>query len=268
MQLAISNIAWDSKDNNSIYTLMKKYSFNGLEIAPTKFFPESPYDKTTEIEQLKKELNSLDLEVISMQSILFGRNDLTLFETKEKRKNLLEYLKKGIVFANRLGIKNIVFGNPKNRITFAEADYKIGVEFFRELGDFSKDYSVYIGIEANPEIYGGNFLTDTKSTIKYIEEINHPFVGLNFDLGTSIQNKENLEILKEIKEKITHVHISEPYLETISEENREIHLQLFKILREIDYKNFVSIEMKGYEKENIERIEKVLKYIKEISEGK
>ena len=35
MKLSISNIAWDSENDKKVYELMKKYSYEGLEIAPT-----------------------------------------------------------------------------------------------------------------------------------------------------------------------------------------------------------------------------------------
>ncbi len=45
MKLSISNIAWDSENDKKVYELMKKYSYEGLEIAPTKVFLENPYEK-------------------------------------------------------------------------------------------------------------------------------------------------------------------------------------------------------------------------------
>lgn len=268
MKLAISNIAWDSKDNEKVYTLMEEYGFTGLEIAPTKFFPQNPYDHLDMLKNLKEYFLNKNIQLVSMQSILFGKGELTLFESLEKREELKEYLGKAIVFANRLGIKNIVFGNPKNRISYSSEDFQIGVEFFKELGEFAFQNSVNIGIEANPEIYGGNFLTTTEEAIQFIREIDSKGVGLNFDLGTIIEKRESLDILYSIKDKITHVHISEPYLETISEKNVSYHKELISILREIDYQNFISIEMKSEDGEqNIQRVEKCLKYLSELMKG-
>ena len=45
MRLSISNIGWVSESDEQIYKIMKKLDFQGLEIAPTRIFPESPYDK-------------------------------------------------------------------------------------------------------------------------------------------------------------------------------------------------------------------------------
>ena len=41
-QLAISNIAWHKEDDEAVYTAMQQAGFTGLEIAPTRIFPEKP----------------------------------------------------------------------------------------------------------------------------------------------------------------------------------------------------------------------------------
>lgn len=45
MKLALSNIGWDAEYDRQVYELMKRHGFTGLEIAPTRIFPETPYDK-------------------------------------------------------------------------------------------------------------------------------------------------------------------------------------------------------------------------------
>ena len=48
MKLAISNIAWNKSMDVSVYKIMKKYGFAGLEIAPTRIFQNNPYGKIEE----------------------------------------------------------------------------------------------------------------------------------------------------------------------------------------------------------------------------
>ena len=56
MKLSISNIAWDSVNDNKIYNCMKAFGFTGLEIAPTRIFPDAPYDCLKEAKQWKENL--------------------------------------------------------------------------------------------------------------------------------------------------------------------------------------------------------------------
>jgi len=76
MKLSISNIAWDSVNDNKIYNCMKAFSFTGLEIAPTRIFPDAPYDCLKEAKQWKENLlEEYGFHIPSMQSIWFGRQE-------------------------------------------------------------------------------------------------------------------------------------------------------------------------------------------------
>ena len=43
-------IANNNENDKKVYELMKKYSYEGLEIAPTKVFFENPYEKLEKVE--------------------------------------------------------------------------------------------------------------------------------------------------------------------------------------------------------------------------
>ena len=74
MKLSISNIAWDASNDEKIYTMIKKYGFEGLEIAPTKIMGKNPYEKLEEAGIWKKEIQKkYNFKISSMQSIWFGR---------------------------------------------------------------------------------------------------------------------------------------------------------------------------------------------------
>ena len=165
MELSISNIAWKTEDNDKIYNLMKKYGFSGLEIAPTKIFPQNPYDDLKEAENWAKELKAkYGFTIPSMQSIWYGRAE-KIFGSEEERQILINYTKKAVDFASATGCKNLVFGCPKNRNTEKDSDTKTAVEFFKELGDYAFSKNTVIGMEANPPIYNTNFINDTVSAI-------------------------------------------------------------------------------------------------------
>ena len=115
MKLSISNIAWSSKQDETIYDLMKQYGFTGLEIAPTRWFTKNPYDHLPEACEEYYCLNQkYGLQISSMQSIWYGRNE-NIWSSDEDREKLTEYTKKAIDFASALRCKNLVFGCPRNR---------------------------------------------------------------------------------------------------------------------------------------------------------
>ena len=260
MKLSISNIAWDSENDKKVYELMKKYSYEGLEIAPTKIFFENPYEKLEKAEVWKKDLNDkYGFKISSMQSIWYGKKE-RLFGTDEERKELQNYTEKAIDFAKTIECKNLVFGSPKNRNLEENENPGKAKEFFKSIGEYAFKNNTVIGMEANPTIYNTNYINDTKSALELIKTVDSKGFLLNLDIGTVISNNENIEEILGNVEYINHVHISEPWLKMI--EKREIHKKLKSILKNEDYKGFVSVEMAKVER--IEEVEKVMEYVREV----
>lgn len=85
MKLAVSNIAWKEQHDEAVYALMRHYGFTGLEIAPTRFFPEVPYSHLIPMQKLAARLREHGFTLPSMQSLLAGHPELRLFEGTEKR---------------------------------------------------------------------------------------------------------------------------------------------------------------------------------------
>lgn len=260
MKLSISNIGWAKENDTSVYNLMKKYGFHGLEIAPTRIFTELPYDKKEEAEEWSLDIkNEYGFSVSSMQSIWFGRQE-KIFGCDEERNALLEYTKKAIDFASNIGCENLVFGCPRNRNLPDDADESVAVVFFKELGDYAYSKGTVIGMEANPPIYNTNFINDTKSALNLIEKVNSMGFRLNLDLGTIIQNDEDVSKLIGKVPLINHVHISEPGLKPIEE--RSIHIELKTLLEKEGYNRFISIEMGKVD--DIGILEEKMDYVRRI----
>ncbi|MBP1545232.1 MAG: sugar phosphate isomerase/epimerase [Oscillospiraceae bacterium] len=263
MKLSISNIAWTAENDSEIYAIMKKYGYEGLEIAPTRIFPEAPYDNIENARCWSQELKKkYGFVISSMQSIWFGRQE-AIFGTDEERRILLDYTKKAIDFAAAIGCGNLVFGCPKNRNMPDGANESFAIEFFRSIGNYAAEKGSVIGMEANPTIYNTNYINSTEQALELISRVNSTGFRLNLDVGTMIRNGENVGILKGKVRLINHVHISEPYLKPICE--RFIHKELLRILAEENYMGFVSIEMG--KTDDIAEISKSMEYIRAIADS-
>ena len=261
MKLSISNIAWENIYDKEVYTCLKEYKYDAIEIAPTRFF-DNPYDNIDKAEEYLKELRKeYNLDISSMQSIWYGQQGNIFNE--EERIILLEYTKKAIIYAKRLGIKNLVFGNPKNRTIPKGHNINEVKEFFKTLGEFARSNDTTLSIEPNPTIYNTNFLNTTYEAFEFVKDINSIGLKLNVDLGTIIYNNEDINQLVEYKDYINHIHISEPNLDKIIK--RDIHRQLKEILNDIDYKGYVSIEMKNHN--DIRNVKDTIRYVKDVFYG-
>lgn len=260
MRLSVSNIGWEAKDDSLVYDLMKIYGFTGLEIAPTRIFPDAPYDRNTEAEawrgKIKKDHGFV---VSSMQSIWYGRQE-KIFGTLEEKQILIDYTKKAIDFAAAIHCNNLVFGCPRNRNLPEEADASIAVSFFKELGDYAAERGTVIGMEANPPIYNTNYINDTRSALELIEEVDSAGFLLNLDVGTMVQNKEDITELTGKVHLVNHVHISEPGLKPV--QARKLHEELKRLLKAENYTGFISLEMA--KTEDISALENSMKYMMEM----
>jgi sugar phosphate isomerase/epimerase len=262
MKLSISNIAWEADADDFVYRLLEENGYQGLEIAPTRIFPENPYGHIPEAkvwaDSLRKDYG---LVVSSMQSIWYGHSE-KIFGSTEERQVLLDYTKQAILFAEAIGCGNLVFGNPKNRDTDdIDRDFEIALAFFRNIGEFAYDHNTILALEPNPIIYNTRFMNTTVETVRIVEAVNSKGIKLNVDLGAMIFNNEDLEYLSQIPQYINHVHISEPGLKLI-ERRPQMHGALLGIARRYFDNVFVSIEMG---KQKIEDVGESLKYLANLS---
>lgn len=241
MKLSVSNIAWTSETDKEMYKLLRDMGFQGLEIAPTRIFPQGPYDRLSEASAFAAGMKEeYGLSIPSMQSIWYGRNEC-IWSGETEREILAGYTKKAVDFAAAVNCSNLVFGCPRNRNIPENGNADAAHAFFKDIGDYAYSRGTCIGLEANPPIYNTNFINTTKEAVDFILQTGSDGLKLNLDLGTMINNNEDLSVLIGHEDLINHIHISEPGLPAIKE--RSIHRDLKCLLEETGYQGFVSIEM-------------------------
>ena len=260
MKLSISNIAWSKDYDIMMYELLNGKNISGIEIAPTRIFEQVPYEKIDEAKNFAISIeDKYNLIISSMQSIWYGRSE-KIFNSERERKILSGYTKKAIDFANAINCKNIVFGCPKNRNINNNEDIQIAREFFYELGEYAKEKNTILSLEPNPVLYNTNFINYTSEAFDFVRLVNSDGFKVNVDLGTIIYNKEDLNCISENIDLINHIHISEPNLVFIQE--RKLHNQLAKILKDNNYNKFVSIEMGNCN--DIEIVKDTIEYVEGV----
>ena len=267
MKLSISNIAWTSEHDQEVLDYISSRGFSGLEIAPTRLFSESPYEHIKEAKEFSRWIEEkVGLRIPSMQSIWYGITE-SIFGSALDRDRLIDYTKKAIDFANAIGCSNLVFGCPKNRNVpedIVASEYlPIAYEFFDTVGSYAYNSNTYFAIEANPPIYGTNYINSTSDAFEICKQMKNPGIRVNLDVGTMIQNNEPVDIIVDDFEWINHIHISEPYLKPI--QKRELHQELFDRLRELRYDKYISIEMGN--NNDIEQLKEIINYLGELRDG-
>ena len=266
MKLSISNIAWEPSEDKEVFELIQKYGFEGIELAPPKLFKDLSNVTNSEINDYLEYMKPYNFKFPAMQSLLFGKPELKIFD--DSRNDTLVYLKKIIDLAQKLDVKVLVFGSPKNRfigdMDKTEAK-KIAIDFFKELGDYAHSKDRCFCIEPNATEYGCDFITNTDEAIELVKDVNSKGFRLHIDSAVMAMNGENIEEnLKKALPYTEHFHISEPFLELITN-NKTNHEEFAKTLKSLNYDKWISIEMKnGVMNSNVESIKRSLEYVSKI----
>jgi len=243
-----------------MYKFLSENNFAGLEIAPTRVFPESPYEDLARAKEFAHELKEgYGLEISSLQSIWYGVAE-SVFGTGADRRKLVDYTKKAVDFACAAGCGNLVFGCPKNRavppgMTRGEA-LPVAYDFFGQIGAYAAACGVCIAVEPNPPVYDTNFINTTAEALELCRKLGSPGIKVNADTGALICNNENIGVLKENIGLINHIHISEPKLVPV--EKRALHGEL----KELNYDKYLSVEM-AYPGD-VDLVKNIIVYIKGI----
>lgn len=245
MKLAISNLAWELKDEEHILRQLLNKKIHFIECVPKKMYGFNTFLDFDSIVIMKEHYSKYKhLKIVSLQSILFGYSE-KIFQSEKGNILIMKVIKEVIVFANKFGIRNIVFGSPQNRSISTSDDFYTAVKFFREIAEFAEQFDIIIAMEPNPKIYKTNFLNTISETIDFVKTVNHKSLMMNLDIGEFIENKEQIEILDKSFKYINHVHISRPYLEKVHLDT--ITKDVITRLNSLGYSNYLSIEMKTCE---------------------
>ena len=134
MRLAISNIAWDTSEDEDIAKLLERYGVDAIDVAPGKYFPDPAKASDEEISRVRRWWAQRGIEITGMQALLFGTAGLNIFGSPEVQDAMLRHLTAVCRIGAGLGGSRLVFGSPKNRDRTGLNDEQvtaIALPFFR-----------------------------------------------------------------------------------------------------------------------------------------
>ena len=263
MKLAASNIAWKNIEFKKFYELISMLNCKGVEIAPSKIWKNIPKINKEEKTTFTKEIKKFNLEFLGFHSLLFGRKDLQIFKDRESRNNTKDYLFGLIDLCSELNGQNLVFGSPNNRNTFKNKNTdEIGKIFFNELANYAKKNGVFICIEPL-DVSMTDFLTSINETGEFIQNIGNQNLKLHIDTKSFLLSGESIEDnIQKFNKLIKHIHISDKNLKVLKN-YKHIHKEFAKSLKRINYSQYLSLEMRQEENNEINSIRNSLNFIKE-----
>jgi sugar phosphate isomerase/epimerase len=267
MRLAISNLAWPREADPAVAELLHRLGVPGVELAPTKVWPQPLAVSDREVADCRRFWEQRQIQIVALQSLLFGRAELQLFGDAGSQVAMLAHLGGMCRLAQLLGARVLVFGSPKNRrreqLTETEAEVK-ACDFFRRLGDIAEAHHVVIGIEPNPVEYGCDFLTTGAAAARFVERVQHPAIALHLDTACLALAGESPGLLLASHGRLVrHFHISEPRLQPIHTNTLD-HALLARQIRSSGYSGWVSIEMQSGNAFDEEALEASVAFVQQL----
>ncbi|MAM88361.1 MAG: xylose isomerase [unclassified Hahellaceae] len=226
MRLSISNIAWDPQEDDIIASLLTRHDVDAIDVAPGKYFPNPFSASDSEISRIRQWWAEKGIEIVGMQSLLFGTQGLNLFGSQSSQSEMLAHLDAICRIGSGLGAQHLVFGSPKNRDRGALSDEEaaaVAVPFFRKLAKIAEAHGVRVCLEPNPTCYGANFMVNSSETAHIVRAVNHPAIKMQFDSGALAINSEAAEdVLSANADVIGHIHASEPQLKPLGDGSSDL----------------------------------------------
>ena len=236
--------------DSDAFAFLASNSVRGIEVAPTRVWPNWQGMSSGSVRGLKRMLESAGLAVCSLQAILFQKPDLRLFGSEQDRQGMHDHLCRCADLAAELGASCLVFGAPKNRDRGSlpeEEAFRIAVEFFGKVGEQFARRGECLGFEGNPPEYECNFATESRTAARLVRSVGS--TGFRLHLDTACLQLAGEDAVRAIEDNIDilqHFHVSEPYLSAFSAPAAS-HARISGALRNAHYAGWVALEMRAGE---------------------
>ena len=238
-KLCVSNICVNKICQLQFATLLKLYGIKNVQIAPTKLINSWDKLENLDLSIYKKS----GLNVNSFQSITYTLNNLNIFDEKT-RPELLEHLKKIINYADKKGVKILVFGCPRNRKVLDETldNNEIFIKFFKKIGDYLDGKNVTICLENNSKEYNCNFINTIKECSYLVRKINKNNIKMMVDLGNAVMENDDWYYLRKYMDIIYNIDVAHPYMNNFSEFHESNEIFNF-VIKNNNYNKIINLEM-------------------------
>lgn len=163
-------------------------------------------------------------------------------------KQVAEYTNRALNRASRLGIETCILGSGRSR-TYSEGySRESALEDFRNalkiVGEIAERYNIVVSIEPLSYVET-NVVNTVLDALEMSRSVGSNYIKVMADFYHMLNNKEDLNSLKEVGKDLVHVHVSSyaipgrPAPKSVAEDRYQ---ELFDILREIGYDSRVSVE--------------------------
>lgn len=253
MKISFSSNAYTNYNVFDAIRSVSKIGYSGIELlidTPHLFLPI----KKNSIKLLKKELKTNNILVSNLNvNTVEGWNEKTpnKFEPSlsnsdpKLRRWRINYTKNAINLAEQLESKTICITSGTKNSKTIKSEKQIFKKSLNELSEYAEKNNVSIAIEYEP----GLLIEDSDSVMELCKDFKN--LGLNLDTCHAMVIGENIEkIIKKFNKKIFHFHLSDCkdgiHHHLIPGKGSIDFQKIFKILKNNNYRDFLSVELYPY----------------------
>jgi len=266
MRFAICNETFTDRSLEAGFEAAARLGYEGVELAP---FTLAPY--ITEVSparrgEIRQAVESLGLKTVGLHWLLAKTEGYHLTSPDVMvRRRTTEYLLELIRACAELGGHVLVFGSPQQRsilpgVTRRQAeDY--AVEVLSGLHKELERTDVVLALEPlSPQ--ETNFLNTAEETVQFLRRLGSPRIRLHLDCkAMSTESVSIPQLLRRHRDDLAHFHANDPNRQGPGFGSLDF-VPIFRALREIDYRGWVSVEVFDYSPGPQRLAEESLAYMK------
>ncbi len=251
MKLAVSNIGLSAYDHHGELSGLQEMGLEGLEVAPSRVWHDTWQGLTpVDVRAYRKQVESAGIKVVGLHSLLFDHPELSLFHDVETRARTLDFMVHLSGICRDLGGRTLIFGKGRTRgnMPLTQA-FDIAIEFFTTLCRRIEKYGVLFCVEPlGPR--DTDFINSALDSVQLVEAVNHPALRVQLDAKALVANQEaKPETFKAAKKYLVHYHANQPDLGVLDMTGDVDHAALGRMLGDIGYAGYVSIEQRMLNKD-------------------
>lgn len=266
MRFAICNETFTDVSLEAGFEAAAELGYQGVELAPFTLAPYITEVSPARRAEIRMTIESLGLKTVGLHWLLAKTEGYHLTSPDVMvRRRTTEYMLELVRACAELGGNVLVFGSPQQRNILPGVDRRQAENYAVEvLGGLHKELErtgVILAMEPlSPQ--ETNFLNTAEETVQLLRRLGSPHIKLHLDCkAMSSESVPIPELLRRHHDDMAHFHANDP--------NRQgpgfgalDFIPIFRALREIDYRGWVSVEVFDYSPGPRRLAEESLAYMK------
>ncbi len=256
MKFALCNEMFGDRPHDEVFAIAAGLGYTGIEIAPfTLDWSQSTADvrklTAAQIDATRRAAEAAGVEIIGLHWLLAKTKGFYLTSPDaDVRQRTSDYVISLAELCDALGGRIMVLGSPQQRNLLPGVSHDQAEGFAIEVLQRAMPTCERLGVTIALEPLGpaeGDFLNTAASAIELAERVGSPSCRLHLDVkAMSSEAKPITNIIRDSAPWIAHFHANDPNL--LGPGMGDVDFApIFAALRDIDYREWVSVEVFKYE---------------------